>query len=226
MSDDKYLRAARRLVAHVGSVLEADFGVELWNGEVLALGPGGRTDLRLKIMDPDVLTRLLRRPGLGRVLDIMAEGGLRLEGGTLLDLADRRGSMKTKGLLRRLGKLTLARSLWPFLVRRSARREGQHDYRGAVAESVEAGATTSRWCNSTTICRMRSMRSSSARDGLYLCLFGRPGNDSRYGAARQARDDLPQAAARSRASAFSISAAAGAGSSATRRSITASRRTA
>jgi cyclopropane-fatty-acyl-phospholipid synthase len=137
---DKYVEAARRLVAHVAGVLEADFAIELWNGEVLPLGSEARTDLRLKIMDPDVITRLVRRPGFQRLVDLMAEGGIRIEGGTLLDLAARRGSMKTKGAFQRLGKLTLARSLWPFLVRRGKTSEtARHDYEGAVAEKVGQG---------------------------------------------------------------------------------------
>lgn len=99
-----------------------------------------RTDLRLQIMDPGVITRLLRRPGFQRLIDLMAEGGLRIEGGTLLDVAARRGSMKTKGLFARIGKVTLARSLWPFLVRRTEKPAAvRHEYAGAVAERLAQG---------------------------------------------------------------------------------------
>ena len=138
--DDKYLRAARRLVNHIAEVIDADFGVELWNGEVLPLGPSARTDLRLKIMGPGAISRIVRRPGLGRIIDLMAEGAIRIEGGTLLDLSARRGSSKTRGALQRLSKITLLRSLWPFLVRRGEATVGErHDYTEAVAETAGKG---------------------------------------------------------------------------------------
>jgi cyclopropane-fatty-acyl-phospholipid synthase len=137
---DKYEKAARRLVEHVGSLVKADFAIELWNGAILPLGPNARTDLRLKVMDPGVVTRLVRRPSFSRLMDLMAEGGLRIEGGTLLDLAERRGATKTRGVFRMLSKLTLARSLWPFLVRRTAKaKRVRHDFVGQVTEKLEAG---------------------------------------------------------------------------------------
>jgi cyclopropane-fatty-acyl-phospholipid synthase len=137
---DTYERAARRLTERIAPILKADFALELWNGVVLPLGPDARTDLRLRIMSPDAVTRLLRRPGFQRLVDLMAEGSIRIEGGTLLDLADRRGPVKTRGMLKALGAGTLARSLLPFLVRRRPKaRAVRHDYGGEVAGKLEAG---------------------------------------------------------------------------------------
>jgi len=137
---DKFEKAARRLVEHLADVLQADFAVELWNGAVLPLGPSARTDLRLRIADPSAITRLLRRPGFQRMIDLMADGSLTIEGGTLLDLADRRGTTRTKGAFGKVGKVTLARSLWPFLIGSSGRAKAiRHDYAGSVEKSVEAG---------------------------------------------------------------------------------------
>ncbi|MDQ0395219.1 SAM-dependent methyltransferase [Labrys monachus] len=137
---DRHLKAARRLIAHLGDQLQADFAVELWDGEVLPLGAKARTDLRLKIADADALTRLVRRPRFDRLVELLADGSLTIEGGTLLDVAERRGSMNTKGLFKRLSKLQLARGLLPFLMRRLPKKEVKsHAFEGAVADKVEAG---------------------------------------------------------------------------------------
>jgi cyclopropane-fatty-acyl-phospholipid synthase len=137
---DKYAEAARRLVSHIGSEVGADFSVELWTGEVLPLGPTADTGLRLRIAGPDTITRLLRRPRFSRLAELLADGGITIEGGTLLDLAARRGSARTKGLWKRLKKGKLARDLWPFLVRRSGKAgNDDHGFAGHVEEKVEKG---------------------------------------------------------------------------------------
>ena len=137
---DKYAAAARRLVMLIAQEVPADFSVELWTGEVLPLGPAADTTLRVRIAGPDAITRLLRRPGFARLAALLADGSIAIEGGTLLDLAARRGSAKTKGLLRKLGKGTLARNLWPFLVRRLPKTEdGRHGFEGRIEDTVEKG---------------------------------------------------------------------------------------
>jgi len=143
---DRYIEVARRLITHLADQLQADFAVELWNGEILPLGKDARTDLRLKIMNPEAITRLVRKATLGKGFDqliqLLADGSLRIEGGTLLDVAARRGSMNTKGLFKRLSKLQLARGLWPFLTRSLPRKDEKaekHDYAGDVADKVEKG---------------------------------------------------------------------------------------
>jgi cyclopropane-fatty-acyl-phospholipid synthase len=138
---DKYAVAARRLVALIGQEVTADFAVELWTGEILPLGPRADTTLRVRISGPDAITRLLRRPSFARLAELLADGSIAVEGGTLLDLAARRGSAKTKGLLRKLNKGKLARNLWPFLVRRVPKAEAgqQHGFEGRIEDTVEKG---------------------------------------------------------------------------------------
>jgi cyclopropane-fatty-acyl-phospholipid synthase len=143
---DKYIEVARRLVTHLADQLQADFAVELWNGEVLPLGKDARTDLRLKIMNPEAITKLVRKATLGKGFDqliqLLADGSLRIEGGTLLDVAERRGSVNTKGLFKRLSKMQLARGLWPFLTRSLPKNEPaaeKHDFAGEIADKVEKG---------------------------------------------------------------------------------------
>ncbi len=143
---DKYIEIARRLITHLADQLQADFAVELWNGEVLPLGKDAHTDLRLRIMNPEAITRLVRKASLGKGFDqliqLLADGSLRIEGGTLLDVAERRGSMNTKGLFKRISKMQLARGLWPFLTRALPKNEPaaeKHDFAGEIADKVEKG---------------------------------------------------------------------------------------
>lgn len=112
------LQAARRLVAHLAETFQADLSVRLWNGEVLPLGPDAQGDLIIAIRSPGAISRLLRRPRLTTAIELAAAGELDIEGGTLLDLAARRGAA-ARGLARRLNKPLLAATLLPFLFARA-----------------------------------------------------------------------------------------------------------
>ena len=81
------MSALRRLAAHVAQVAPIDLSVRLWDGTVLPLSPATDGALVLAIATPAALTRLVRRPRLPTVVELIAEGALDLEGGTLLDLA-------------------------------------------------------------------------------------------------------------------------------------------
>jgi cyclopropane-fatty-acyl-phospholipid synthase len=116
MTDDtpRRLAAARRLVAHLAELLQADISIRLWNGETLPLGPHSNGGLVVALRSPAAITRFLRRPRLATVVELVAAGELDIEGGTLLDLAARRGAA-SRGIARRLDKRLVARSLLPFL---------------------------------------------------------------------------------------------------------------
>ena len=137
-SPDRRLDAARRLAEHLASVLRADFALRLWDGSTVPLGPEAHTDLALAVRSPAAITRLLRRPRLTTVVDLAASGALDLEGGTLLDLAARRGAA-TRGLARRLDKRVLLRSLLPFLFARADRTSAEHAFSGKQRPRADAG---------------------------------------------------------------------------------------
>ncbi|HEY8578931.1 MAG TPA: class I SAM-dependent methyltransferase, partial [Beijerinckiaceae bacterium] len=138
-ADDKRLAAARRLAAHLADLLDADLTLRLWNGERIALGRRPPGDLALAINDPAALTRLLRRPRFTTMIELLAEGALDIEGGTLIDVAHRRGDMRTKGLFRRLDKGLALRALAPFLFGSAAPGGPGQGYRGEVQADVAAG---------------------------------------------------------------------------------------
>ena len=135
---DRRLTAARRLAAHLAEAVDADFSLRLWNGEHVGLGKGAGGDLALAIRSPAAITRLLRRPRLTTVVELAASGALDIEGGTLLDLAARRG-MATRGLARRLDKRLLAATLLPFLFGRTGGRGDRLAFMGRQRPVAGAG---------------------------------------------------------------------------------------
>ncbi|HSE78215.1 MAG TPA: cyclopropane-fatty-acyl-phospholipid synthase family protein [Alphaproteobacteria bacterium] len=136
--DKRLADAARRLLAHIGEILQADLSVRLWTGEILPLGtitPGSPV---LAVRSPGAVARLVRRPRLTTLIELVAAGELEIERGTLLDVARRRGSISSKGLLRRLDKRLVAASLWPFLFTPGT-AGGDHAFQGPIADREAAG---------------------------------------------------------------------------------------
>ena len=80
----------RQLAEHLAPAVGASFSLRLWNGEIVPLGPNAKSDLAVAVRSPVAITRLLRRPRLATLVELIAEGQLDIEGGTLLDLARRR----------------------------------------------------------------------------------------------------------------------------------------
>ena len=112
---DKQIEAVRRLIAHLAQVLEADLWVRLWNGERLPLGSHVTSGLGLIIRSPASITRLIRRPRFNTIIELLTAGDIDIEGGTLIDIAHKRGEMRTKGLFKRIDKILAAKALWPFV---------------------------------------------------------------------------------------------------------------
>ncbi|MGI6247380.1 MAG: class I SAM-dependent methyltransferase [Pseudochelatococcus sp.] len=110
---DKRLAAIRRLVAHVAEKAPLGLSVRLWNGETLPLGPDAG-DLAVVIRSPEAVTRLVRAPRLRTLVELFGAGEIDIAGGTLFDLAARRGEAG-KRLWKRLDKGLVLRALLPFV---------------------------------------------------------------------------------------------------------------
>jgi cyclopropane-fatty-acyl-phospholipid synthase len=134
----RQLVSAKRLLAHLAELLQADLSVRLWNGDLVPLGPNAAASPAIAIRSPRAITRLVRRPALSTLIELLAAGEMDLEGGTLLDIAARRGSMRTKGVFKRLDKRLALSSLWPFVFGAAA-RHGQNEFAGPVAAADSAG---------------------------------------------------------------------------------------
>jgi cyclopropane-fatty-acyl-phospholipid synthase len=224
-STDRRLDAARLLVRHLAEHLQAPINVRLWTGEILPLGPNPAGDLLVAINAPEALTRLVRRPRLSTLVELVAAGDLSIEGGTLLDLAARRGPASRKGLLKRLDKRLLARALWPFLLGPSGRADRSQAYAGAQPERREAGRDDKALVQFHYDLSNRFYALFLDPEMVYSCAYF-PRWEASLEEAQAAKLDMICRKLRSgRASASSTSAAAGAASSATPRGTTGSRPT-
>jgi cyclopropane-fatty-acyl-phospholipid synthase len=138
MPDPRLARLAT-LLADLADHVAMDLAVKLWDGVPIPLGPTWSGDLAVAVHSPEAVTRLLRRPRLTTLIELFAEGLIEIEGGTLLDLAARRGEGRgTRGLLKRVGKLRAARALLPFLFGAGSAGTG-HAYAGQAAARREGG---------------------------------------------------------------------------------------
>lgn len=135
---ERQSQAAHRLLAHIAGLVQADLSVRLWSGETIPLGPAPRDGLAIVIRTPRAITRLIRRPALTTLIELLAAGDIDIDGGTLLDVAARRGG-GTRGLWRRLDKRLVISSLWPFLFGSAAAGATGQGFTGKVAARDEAG---------------------------------------------------------------------------------------
>ena len=140
--NDKLIARARTLLQHISAELQANLYVRLWNGEVVPLGPDVREEVGFAIRSPLAITRLLKAPKLTTLVELMAAGDIDIEGGTLLDIAARRGRADSRGWVKKLSKWTLARTLLPFLLlsaRDKSVAAATHAYTGAQAARDDQG---------------------------------------------------------------------------------------
>jgi cyclopropane-fatty-acyl-phospholipid synthase len=110
--DQKRLSAARRLAGHLHEQLELEFGIRLWDGSLV---PQEWSGLTLCLNDPRVLTSMIRQRMLDALIDAWSTKRLDLEGGSLFDLIEKRPSMRTRDIRKRLDKALLVRCLLPFV---------------------------------------------------------------------------------------------------------------
>jgi len=126
--DQKRLAAAHRLAGHIHECLELDFGIRLWDGSVV---PQGRAGLTLCLNDPRVLTSVIRQRSLNALIDAWSTKRLDLEGGSLFDLIEKRPSIRTRDIRKRLNKMLLVRCLLRFVTGESAPGMGRVAAHGA-----------------------------------------------------------------------------------------------
>jgi cyclopropane-fatty-acyl-phospholipid synthase len=132
--DQKRLAAARRLAGHLYEQLELEFGIRLWDGSVI---PQGWNGLTLCLNDPRVLTSAIRQRSLDVLIEAWSTKRLDLEGGSLFDLAQKRPSIKTRDIPKRLDKMLLVRCLLPFVFGERAPGIGKATTRQAMSGREE-----------------------------------------------------------------------------------------
>ncbi len=134
---DSRIIAARTIVAHVAGLLQADLSLRLWNGEILPLGPNARNDILITVSGPAAVRRLLLRPGIMTLFELIASGDLGIEGGSPLEAADRWDHGRAIHLARRADKALIARHALPFLF--GGKQTAAYDRSAAYDEKGEVG---------------------------------------------------------------------------------------
>ena len=112
----RLLDRATSLARDVGSRLDLNAQVELWDGSRHPLGSAVTGPFILKIADSGVVASLLRRPTIDKLVELYISKRIDFTGGTLLDFGrqlNRSGRSVKLGALQKLG---LARDLAPFFL--------------------------------------------------------------------------------------------------------------
>ena len=122
------------LLAHeVGSKLDLDAHVELWNGSRHPLGAKVAGPFVLKIADAGVIASLVRRPTIDTLVELYVAKRVDFSGGTLLDFGRQlnRGGRSVK--LGPLQKFGLARNLAPFFFAPRDALKGSGQFSGSFS---------------------------------------------------------------------------------------------
>ncbi|GGY39801.1 SAM-dependent methyltransferase [Parvularcula lutaonensis] len=112
----KQLEAMRVMLGEIATHLKADFTVELWNGDRVPLKEGARDDLVLAIASPNAVRKLLLKPNLVTLLQLVAGQDIRLNGGSPYQFIERWNHGDAVHLLKRIDRLKMARHALPFII--------------------------------------------------------------------------------------------------------------
>ena len=128
----RQLEAARGLARELGSKLDLNASLRLWDGSLTPLGKNVTGPFELIIADAGVIGSLLRWPTLDNFIRHYVDKGIDFAGGTLIDLGsqlNREGrSVKLKGR----DVLGLVRQLYPFLTARSVDAADDQGFAGEI----------------------------------------------------------------------------------------------
>ena len=83
-SEERYLRAARRIFEHIAETADLGFCIKLWDGSHIPLGDNADPNFYLSIKGPGVLGTVLRWPTLENILLQFVSGGIDYHGGDLI----------------------------------------------------------------------------------------------------------------------------------------------
>ena len=128
--------AARQAIEQIGSRLDLDLWIRLWDGSRVPLGRNVTGELTLSISSPGVISSILRWPTIDRVLRHYLGGQIDFEGGTLIDLGNLVAFRQTRSQLKQLDKWHLFKCILPFLLAKADKPvRGRGYVRGEVGAS-------------------------------------------------------------------------------------------
>jgi cyclopropane-fatty-acyl-phospholipid synthase len=130
MHDQKLLESAKHLLRQVAEGLNAGISVKLWDGSIVPLGAGADPNLYVSIRGPGVIGTLLRRPKLDTLFRQYAHGHIDFHGADFITFFEKARVKNSRRRARKIGKLTIARHLFPFLFAPADRVEDVNEFQG------------------------------------------------------------------------------------------------
>ena len=192
------LQSLTTFLAHLRERLGVDIGFVLWDGTTVPsdLAPNA---LALAIADEGAAAALIRRPKLDTLFNLLISARLELRNGTLFDLMTLRPRVRSKDFRKALDKTLALGTAARFLF---VPRGGPWPLEEVHGD--KAGRDGSETTNKANIQYHYDLSNAFYQlfldpEMVYSCAhFTESHDDIDAGAARQARHDLPQAAAQAR----------------------------
>jgi cyclopropane-fatty-acyl-phospholipid synthase len=138
MGKDKSVKAARQLEAardlarELGTKLDLNASLRLWDGSLTPLGRNVTGPFEISIADAGVIGSLLRWPTLDNFIRHYVDKGIDFSGGTLIDLGSQLNQGGRSVKLKGRDALGLARRLYPFLTARSDDVQDDQGFEGEI----------------------------------------------------------------------------------------------
>ena len=127
---DKLLDAAKTLIHELGSGTESNVAIRLWNNDLIPLGKATENPYVISLSGPGVISSILRRPTLDRIIRHYAHGQIDIEGGTLIDIGEALSDKNSRPNLKKVSKLKIFKTLWPFLFQKADKPQRSRDFSG------------------------------------------------------------------------------------------------
>ena len=134
------LRTLEALVRDTVAAFDPGFAVRLWTGERLGPARGPMVTLN----DPVALSRLVFRPRVETLVELWMEKAVDIEGGSILDIAEHRSSVRTREGMRRLSKWRLARALPSLFKLHRARPAPRSSPESGIGDDAGLSGSTAR----------------------------------------------------------------------------------
>jgi len=113
--EEKQLQSLKKWIEKWAPDIDSQLSVRLWNGDILPLGPNAKEDILFAINSPEAVRRLIFSPRLMTLFELYAENLIDIEGGTPLEASYRWDHITILEYAKRLDKIDLIKSLWPFV---------------------------------------------------------------------------------------------------------------
>lgn len=129
---DRAAQSLTALLRRFATEVDANAVAVLWDGTEVPLGTSNHPGeaLRVQFSDPNAISYFVRRPSLDRLFEVVARGGIGIEGMSPLEATAHWKHLKVVDFARSVGVLGFVRALWPFLRRTEHSPDGSLEFGG------------------------------------------------------------------------------------------------